>query len=76
MDNDELQRIYESTEILPALENVNNIFSDFVNKFEIWQNLEKQHDIRADQVKAQKKVEEIYESLKKAFDNEPDEKQE
>ena len=61
---------------MPALENVNDIFSDFVNKFEIWQNLEKQHDIRADQVKAQKKVEEIYESLKKAFDNEPDEKQE
>ena len=27
-------------------------------------------------MKAQKKVEEIYESLKKAFDSEPDEKQE
>ena len=76
IEKHDLQRIYESKEVLPALRDVTDLFSDFVGKFEIWQNLEQQHDIRADQLKAQKKVEEIYESLKKAFNNEPDEKQE
>ena len=36
VEKHDLQRIYEAREILPALENINNIFSDFVNKFEIW----------------------------------------
>ena len=71
----ELQKIYESQDVQFQLEATNNLFTDFVNKFEIWQNLEKQHDIRTDQLKAQKKVQEIYESLKAAFETESDEKQ-
>lgn len=47
-----------------------------MNKIEIWQKLEQQYDIKSDQAKTQKKLEEIYESLKKHFTNEKDEKQE
>lgn len=47
-----------------------------MNKLEIWNKLEEQYDFRADQAKTQKKLEEIYESLKKHFTNEKDEKQE
>jgi ATP-dependent Lon protease len=47
-----------------------------VNKIEIWQKLEQQYDFKSDQAKTQKKLEEIYESLKKHFTNEKDEKQE
>lgn len=58
------------------LEKMNTIFTDFVNKLEIWNRLEEQYDFRSDQAKTQKKLEEIYESLKKHFTNEKDEKQE
>jgi len=53
---------------------MNGLFTDFVNKLEIWNKLEEQYDFRADQAKTQKKLEEIYESLKKHFTNEKDEK--
>ena len=56
------------------LDKINGLFTDFVNKLEIWNKLEEQYDFRADQVKTQKKLEEIYESLKKHFTNENDEK--
>ena len=56
------------------LDKMNGLFTDFVNKLEIWNKLEEQYDFRADQVKTQKKLEEIYESLKKHFTNEKDEK--
>lgn len=55
---------------------MNSLFTDFVNKLEIWNKLEEQYDFRADQAKTQKKLEEIYESLKRHFTNEKDEKQE
>ena len=55
---------------------MNGLFTDFVNKLEIWNKLEEQYDFRADQAKTQKKLEEIYESLKRHFTNEKDEKQE
>ena len=35
-----------------------------------------QHDFKSDQAKTQKKLEEIYESLRKHFTNEKDDKQE
>lgn len=47
-----------------------------MNKIEIWQKLEQQYDFKSDQAKTQKKLEEIYESLKKHFTNEKDEKTE
>ena len=56
------------------LEKMNAIFTDFVNKIEIWSKLEQQYDFKADQAKTQKKLEEIYESLKKNFSTEKDEK--
>jgi hypothetical protein len=46
---------------------MNSIFTDFVNKLDIWHKLEDQYDFRKDQAKSQKKLEEIYESLKKHF---------
>lgn len=55
---------------------MSDIFTDFVNKIEIWQKLEQQYDFKSDQAKTQKKLEEIYESLKKHFTSEKDEKQE
>ena len=55
---------------------MNNIFTDFVNKLEIWHKLEEQYDFRSDQHKTQKKLEEIYESLKRHFAKDKDEKSE
>lgn len=43
---------------------------------EIWQKLEEQYDFRSDQQKTQKKLEEIYENLKRHFSKDKDEKQE
>jgi hypothetical protein len=53
---------------------VNDTFTDFVNKIEIWTKLESQYDFKSDQNKTQKKLEEIYESLRKHFTDEKDEK--
>lgn len=72
----DLQKVYESDTLLAQLKGTSDIFTDFVNKIEIWQKLEQQYDFKSDQVKTQKKLEEIYESLKKHFTNEKDEKQE
>jgi hypothetical protein len=58
------------------LEKMNGIFTDFVNKIEIWSKLEQQYDFKTDQAKTQKKLEEIYDSLKKHFSTEKDDKQE
>jgi hypothetical protein len=68
--------VYEETEMSLMLEKMNAIFSDFVNKIEIWSKLEQQYDFKADQAKTQKKLEEIYESLKKHFSTDKDDKQE
>ena len=58
------------------LEKTNAVFTEFVNKVELWSKLEQQYDFKRDQEKTQKKLEEIYESLKKHFTNEKDDKQE
>ena len=50
------------------------MFSDFVKKIELWGALENEYDFRKDQAKAQKKLEEIYEQLKRHFTNETDER--
>ena len=52
------------------------IFSDFVTKVEIWNQLEAQYDFKQDYAQSQRKLEEIYESLHKYFTNGKDEKQE
>lgn len=70
----QLQDVYEQAVMLERLEKLNDIFTDFVNKIEIWQKLEEQYDFKSDQAKTQKKLEEIYNSLKKHFTNEKDEK--
>lgn len=71
-----MQEVFEESDLTTRLEKMNTIFTDFVNKLEIWNRLEEQYDFRSDQAKTQKKLEEIYESLKKHFTNEKDEKQE
>jgi ATP-dependent Lon protease len=72
----QVQDIFQESDLGERLEKMNGLFTDFVNKLEIWNKLEEQYDFRADQAKTQKKLEEIYESLKKHFTNEKDEKQE
>lgn len=57
------------------LSKTNEMFTNFSNKLELWDKLEQQYDFTQDQAKTQKKLEEIYESLKKHFTNETDEKQ-
>jgi len=66
--------VFEEGDLTNRLDKMNGLFTDFVNKLEIWNKLEEQYDFRADQAKTQKKLEEIYESLKKHFTNEKDEK--
>lgn len=51
------------------------MLADFLSKIKIWAELERQHDFKQDQAKTQKKYQEIYESLKSFFNQEPDEKQ-
>lgn len=53
---------------------LNQIFADFVKKIELWGSLEDEYDYRKDQKKAQKKLEEIYESLKQHFTKKGDER--
>ncbi|TNV83820.1 hypothetical protein FGO68_gene1573 [Halteria grandinella] len=72
----QVQEVFQESDLSERLDKMNDLFADFVNKLEIWNKLEEQYDFRADQAKTQKKLEEIYESLKKHFTNEKDEKQE
>lgn len=58
-----------------ALSQTNSLLGDFMSKLSIWAELEKQHEFKQDQQKTQKKYQEIYESLKSFFNQEPDEKQ-
>lgn len=51
------------------------MFSNFISKLELWGKLENQYDYSKDQAQTQKKLEEIYENLKKQFSNDIDEKQ-
>ena len=76
ISKNQVQEIFEESNLTKRLEKINTVFTDFVNKLEIWNKLEEQYDFRSDQAKTQKKLEEIYESLKKHFTNEKDEKQE
>jgi len=73
---EQVQAVFEEKNLTQKMEGANNIFTDFVNKLEIWQKLEEQYDFRADQQKTQKKLEEIYENLRKHFSSEKDEKKE
>jgi plasmid maintenance system antidote protein VapI len=45
----------------------NELFTNYASKLELWNNLEQQYDFKKDQAKTQKKLEEIYESLKQYF---------
>jgi len=56
------------------MNDMNNIFADFVKKIELWSSLEDEYDYRKDQKKSQKKLEEIYESLKQHFTKQGDER--
>jgi ATP-dependent Lon protease len=76
VDSHALQDVYQEKNLSLMLEKMNGIFTDFVNKIEIWSKLEQQYDFKADQAKTQKKLEEIYESLKKHFSTEKDDKHE
>lgn len=53
----------------------NDLFSNFANKLDLWDKLEQQYDFKQDQAHTTKKLEEIYESLKKHFSKDSDEKQ-
>ena len=76
IDKHQIQQIYEDKNRLSAQEKTNSILSDFYNKIKIWAELEQSHEFQKDQAKTQQKYTEIYESLKKYFNQEPDEKQE
>lgn len=60
----------EEEDITKRMTSINAIFADFVKKIELWGSLEDEYEYRKDQVKAQKKLEEIYERLKQHFTNE------
>lgn len=62
-----LQKIYEEQDLHNRIEQTNEVFSSFVSKLELWNKLEHNYDFKQDQAKTQKKLEEIYESLKKHF---------
>ena len=44
----QVQEVFEEPDLSERLEKMNTVFSDFVNKFEIWNKLEEQYDFRAD----------------------------
>ena len=48
VDSHALQDVYEEKELSLTLEKMNAIFTDFVNKIEIWSKLEQQYDFKAD----------------------------
>lgn len=60
----DIQRIYELDNLSHRIKATNDVFTSFVKKLELWTNLEQNYDIKQDQQKTQKKLEEIYESLK------------
>ena len=47
----QVQEVYEEADLSSRLEKTNTIFTDFVNKLEIWNRLEEQYDFRSDQQK-------------------------
>jgi hypothetical protein len=46
-----VQEVYEEPNLTIRLEKLNTIFTDFVNKLDIWRKLEEQYDFRNDQQK-------------------------
>jgi Lon-like ATP-dependent protease len=72
----DFQKVYETTSLEDRLQGMNALFSEFANKIEVWTKLEQQYDFKSDQQKTQKKLEEIYTSLKENFNQGKDEKQE
>mmetsp|Transcript_19194 Transcript_19194/g.29401 ORF Transcript_19194/g.29401 Transcript_19194/m.29401 type:complete len:203 (+) Transcript_19194:849-1457(+) len=75
MNKHELQKVYEEENLSSRIQLANDMFTNFTNKLELWSNLEQQYDFKKDQAKTQKKLEEIYESLKSHFSKDTDEKQ-
>lgn len=73
-DKHQLQQVFQEPDLRKRLELTNDLFSNFTNKLELWDKLEQQYDFKQDQHKTQKKLEEIYESLKKHFSKDSDEK--
>ena len=71
-----MQKVYELRQIDQAISETSTLFSDFVNKLEIWRDLEAQYETKQDAQKTQAKYQEIYQQLKNYFDKESDEKQE
>ena len=76
MSKHDLQKVYELRQIDQAISETSTLFSDFVNKLEIWRDLEAQYETKQDAQKTQAKYQEIYQQLKNYFDKESDEKQE
>lgn len=70
-----MQRVYANPDLHERLKDTNEMFSNFISKLELWGKLENQYDYSKDQAQTQKKLEEIYENLKKQFSNDSDEKQ-
>jgi hypothetical protein len=73
-DKHQLQKVFEEPDLGVRLDLTNDLFSNFTNKLELWDKLEQQYDFKQDQAKTTKKLEEIYESLKKHFSADSDEK--
>jgi hypothetical protein len=44
----QIQDVYEEPDLTHRMEKINGLFTDFVNKLEIWNKLEEQYDFRAD----------------------------
>jgi hypothetical protein len=44
----QVQEVFEEPNLSDRLDKMNSLFSDFVNKLEIWNKLEEQCDFRAD----------------------------
>lgn len=71
----QLQKVYQEQVLASQLSATNEMLNEFVNKLELWDKLEQQYDFTQDQAKTQKKLEEIYENLKKHFSTGSDDKQ-
>ena len=63
----QVQQIYELQDMHARIVQTNEAFTNFVKKLELWTKLEQNYDFKQDQQKTQKKLEEIYESLKQYF---------
>ena len=48
INRDQIQDVYEEADLTRRLEKCNTMFTDFVNKLEIWHKLEEQYDFRTD----------------------------